>query len=265
MQRLQMNTSQEWVEHFQVSKATERKFPWEEGSQITPDELAQIVESLRAWQLGETSEGAHLMAAARLYAAKVRDPRFIDAIRLFIKEEQRHGENLGRFLDLAGVSRAKKDWGDSLFRAVRYSISSMEVWVTPVVMVETHALIYYNAIRLATRSPLLRDICAQILVDEVPHIRFQCQRIAILHRRRAAWLRRFTLMLHRPAFAAMTLTIWAAHRRALRAGGYTFAGYWHAAWQKMEHAWRMMPPEAYDWEPKSLVEQEHEQAMAQVG
>src|SRR5436190_6526546 len=196
MQRLQMNTSQEWVEHFHVSERTERRFAWEKGAQITPAELAEIRDSLSAWQLGETSDGSHLMAASRLYAAKVRDPQFIEAIRLFIREEQRHGENLGRFLDLAGVARARKDWGDSLFRAVRYSISSMEVSVTPVVMVETHALVYYNAIRLATKSPLLRDICAQILIDEVPHIRFQCQRIAILHRHRPAWLRRIVLALH---------------------------------------------------------------------
>jgi hypothetical protein len=206
------------------------------------------------------------MSAARLYAAKVRDPQFIEAVRLFIREEQRHGENLGRFLDLAGVPRAKKDWGDSLFRAARYALRSMEAWVTPVVMVETHALIYYNAIRLATKSPLLRDICSQILIDEVPHIRFQCQRIAILHRQRPTGLRRLVLALHRPAFAAMSLTIWIAHRRALRAGGYHFSKFWQSAWHKMDHAWKMMPPEIYDWSRETLPrEQEHDNAMAEAG
>ncbi len=264
--KLQMNTSAEWVEHFLVSERTERRFAWEKGAQVTPEEVAEIRDSLRAWQLGETSDGAHLMAAARLYAARVRDPRFIEAVRLFIREEQRHGENLGRFLDLAGVPRAKKDWGDSLFRAARYALRSMEAWVTPVVMVETHALIYYNAIRQATKSPLLRDICAQILIDEVPHIRFQCQRIAILHRHRASWLRRLTLALHRPAFAAMTMTIWLAHRRALRAGGYPFPKFWQSAWQKMDHAWKMMPPDLYDWERQTLPQEEdYEKAMANAG
>jgi hypothetical protein len=266
MQKLQVNTSQEWVEHFLVTKRTERRFAWDKGAQITVEELAEIRDSLRAWQLGETSDGAHLMAAARLYAAQVRDPQFIEAVRMFIREEQRHGENLGRFLDLAGVPRAKKDWGDSLFRAARYALRSMEAWVTPVVMVETHALIYYNAIRLATKSPLLRDICAQILADEVPHIRFQCQRIAILHRQRLPWMRRMILALHRPAFAGMTLTIWAAHRRALLAGGYDFKKYWQASWQKMDTAWKMMLPEIYDWERVALpVEEEYEKAMAQAG
>jgi hypothetical protein len=266
MQKLQINTSQEWIEHFLVTERTERRFAWDKGAQITSQELAEIRDSLCAWQLGETSDGAHLMAAARLYAARVRDPQFIEAVRMFIREEQRHGENLGRFLDLAGVPRAKKDWGDSLFRAARYALRSMETWVTPVVMVETHALIYYNAIRLATKSPLLRDVCAQILADEVPHIRFQCQRIAILHRQRSPWMRQAILALHRPAFAGMTLTIWAAHRRALLAGGYDFKKYWQSAWQKMDTAWKMMPPEIYDWERATLpAEEEYERAMAQAG
>jgi hypothetical protein len=266
MQKLQINASHEWVEHFLVTERTERRFAWDKGAQVTAEELAEIRDSLRAWQLGETSDGAHLMAAARLYAAQVRDPQFIEAVRMFIREEQRHGENLGRFLDLAGVPRAKKDWGDSLFRAARYALRSMEAWVTPVVMVETHALIYYNAIRLATKSPLLRDICAQILADEVPHIRFQCQRIAILHRQRFPWMRRMILALHRPAFAGMTLTIWAAHRRALLAGGYDLKKYWQASWRKMDAAWKMMPPEIYDWEHTALpAEEEYDKAMAQAG
>ena len=81
-------------------------------------------------------------------------------IDLFIREEQYHGELLGRFLDLSGPGRVRADWGDSLFRAARYSVTNMEVWTTPVVMVETLAVIYYNAVRRATDSPVLRVVCA---------------------------------------------------------------------------------------------------------
>jgi hypothetical protein len=187
------------------------------------------------------------MAAAANYAAKLRDPTFVDAIRLFIVEEQRHGADLGRFLDLAGVPRSERDWGDTLFRAFRYFMSRMEVWVTPVVMVETHAMLYYGAIRRATGSPVLRRICEQILLDEAPHVRFQCERLAILHCRRPRVLRAVTMAVHRVLFAGVTLAIWAGHRRALRAGGYSFRQFWRAAWGKMRHAWRMMDPRSYRW------------------
>ena len=107
---------------------------------------------------------------------------------------------------------------------------------------------YYNAIRRATRSVVLRRICEQLLADEVPHIRFQCERLAILHRGRRPWLRTLTLAIHRFLFTGTTLAIWVGHRRALRAGGYGFLHFWRSAWDRMGHAWRMMAPEAYRWE-----------------
>src|SRR5262249_13381122 len=152
------------------------------------------------------------------------------AVDLFIREEQRHGELLGRFLDLAGVGRVTTDWGDSLFRAVRYCVTDMEIWTTPVVMVETLALVYYNAIRRATDAAVLRVICAQILSDEVPHLRFQCERLAILFRRRRRFAFHLTMLAQRFCFAAVVVLVWVGHRRALRAGGYGWRRFWRASW-----------------------------------
>jgi hypothetical protein len=241
-------SSAQWVAYFADNAERQRTIPWEQGARVTEAELAEIAASLRGWQLGETSDGSHLLASAAHYASTVGDPGFMDAVRLFIAEEQRHGANLGRFLDLAGVERARSDWGDTLFRAFRYALTGMEAWATPVVMVETHALIYYAAIRQATRSPVLRGVCEQILADEVAHIRFQCERLAILHRNRPRWLRALTTGAHRVMFAAITTAVWAGHRRALRAGGYSFSRFWRAAWEKMGRAWRLMTPEAYRWD-----------------
>ena len=242
-----VRTSAEWVAHFEANAARLRFIPWEDGAGATDEETTAIADSLRAWQLGETSDGSHLLAAAERYARQTADPEFVTAVRLFIAEEQRHGRDLGRWLDLAAVPRAVADWGDSLFRAFRYALPSMEVWATPVVMVETHALVYYNAIRRATGSPVLRALCEQILADEVPHIRFQCERLAVLHRQRPRALRWLTGVAHRVFFTGVTLAVWAGHRRAYRAGGYTFGRFWAPPWRKMRHAWRRMCPDAYEW------------------
>jgi hypothetical protein len=242
-----VHSSAEWVAYFRANAEHLLPVPWERGAEVTADELASIADSLRAWQLGETSDGSHLLAAAADYAATVGDPDFLDAIRLFIEEEQRHGADLGRFLDLAGVPRAGCDWGDALFRFARYLVPRMEVWATPVVMVETHALLYYAAVRRATGSAVLRRVCEQILADEVPHVRFQCERLAVLHRGRCCVLRAVTMAAHRAFFAAITLAVWVGHRRALRAGGYSFGRFWRAAWAKMRRAWRAMDPAAYRW------------------
>src|SRR5688572_24006862 len=110
----QVWTSAQWVAYFRANAERLHPVLWEAGVGATTDELGEITGSLRGWQLGETSDGRHLLASAADYAAKLGDPEFLDAIRLFIVEEQRHGEELGRFLDLAGVPRATWDWGDSL-------------------------------------------------------------------------------------------------------------------------------------------------------
>jgi hypothetical protein len=241
-------TGAEWLTWFRANAARCRPVPWEQGAEVTPAELAEIVRSLQAWQLGETSDGRHLWAAAARYAEQIGDPDYLRAVELFIREEQRHGEMLGRFLDLAGVGRRTADWGDRLFRVARYLVTNMEVWTTPVVMVETLAMVYYNAIRRATRSAVLAAVCSQILADEVPHVRFQCERLAAIFRRRGRAGFRLTMLAHRVFFLVIVLLVWAGHRRALRAGGYGWRRYWRAAWDRMRAGWRVMNPARYAWD-----------------
>ncbi len=246
-------TSAQWHEHYHKNAAALLDVPWDLGAEITASERRSVGKSLSAWQLGGTSDGRHLMKAARRYGEQQDDPFFSAAVGLFIEEEQRHGADLGRFLDLAGIPRIARNWGDALFRACRYAIPSMEIWVTVVIMVETLALIYYRAVRDATGSKVLRRICDQSLRDEVHHIRFQYERLAILHRRRPSWLLRATLRLHRWLFGAVAFAVWAGHRRALAAGGFDFRTYWRSAWMRMEYAWRRMAPARYRWQEEREV------------
>ncbi len=255
-------TSAQWHEHYLKNAQSLLDVPWHRGAELAAGERREIARSLQAWQLGETSDGRHLLAAARRYAERQDDPFFLAAVRLFIKEEQRHGAELGRFLDLAGIPRRDRDWGDTLFRAVRYAIPSMEIWVTAVIMVETLALIYYRAIRDATGSRVLRRICDQILRDEVHHIRFQYERLAILHRLRPKFLRRATLRLQRVMFAAVALAVWAGHRRAFVAGDFDFRTYWRSAWMRMRFAWRRMDPARYRWRDEPTLRAEPKAAPA---
>ena len=240
-------TSAEWVAYFRANLTNLLDVPWEAGAGVTPEELAEIVDSLRAWQLGETSDGARLLKTAEVHASATGDPGFVEVIRLFTAEEQRHGEELGQFLDAAGVPRAARDLGDSLFRVFRHFLMRMEVWASVVVVIEVHALLYYSAVRRATRSPLLRRICEQILRDEVPHIRFQCERLAIIRRGRGRVRRVLTGAAHRVLFVGITAAVWVGHRRALRAGGFTLRRFWQGAWAQLGGAWRAMDPQAYRW------------------
>ncbi|HEV3294251.1 MAG TPA: hypothetical protein VG123_35150, partial [Streptosporangiaceae bacterium] len=134
-------TTVEWLVYFRANAARTRPVPWGCGAEVTAAELAGVGRSLQAWQLGETSDGRHLRAAAARYAARAGDADYPAVIELFIREEQRHGAMLGRFLDLTGLGRRTADWGDTLFRAARYWVTDIEVWTTPVVMVEVLAMV----------------------------------------------------------------------------------------------------------------------------
>src|SRR4051794_5221303 len=123
-----MNTSYKWVLYY-TQNLRQQRINWNTITCITTKEKATIVHSLQAWQLGETSDGSQLLCAATKHAIAIGDPNYVDAVALFIKEEQKHGNNLGRYLDAIGERRIQKNWGDSLFRMARHINTSME-WFT---------------------------------------------------------------------------------------------------------------------------------------
>lgn len=219
-------SSLNWCRYYERNDTDRMVIPWERGAEITDAERDAIGASLAAWQLGETSDGTHLLAAARNYAARIGDSLYVEAVTLFIREEQRHGNEIGRFLDMAGIPRLRKNWGDSLFRGVRYFLPTMEIWTTPVVMVETLAMVYYNSIRKATGSPVLQTLCRQILRDEVQHLRFQCERLAILLSRHPKIVREMLYVGMWGFFAIVAILVWLGHHKVFRAGGHTFGSYW---------------------------------------
>lgn len=175
-----MKTSKEWIGHFK-SNATSKRINWKLVPEIKAGEMQIILHSLQAWQLGETSEGTHLLKASATHAAKTGDPHYLEAVKLFIKEEQKHGNNLGRYLDITGQQRITHNWGDTLFRKIRYFNASMEIWTLAVITVESAAQVFYQSLKDATGCSLLKQICTGILIDEAYHIDFQTGRMAIIY------------------------------------------------------------------------------------
>jgi hypothetical protein len=206
-----------------------------------------IAGSLPAWQLGETSDGRHLRAAARQYARSQEDPAFLSAVELFIREEQRHGAALGEWLDVVGIPRKKRDLGDSLFRFCRYAIPNYSVWASVVVMVESMAEMYYAAVRRLTVCPRLKAECERILQDEVRHIQFQCEHLAMV-RRKLPWLVRWLVNGVELAFyVVVCLAVWTAHGALFRAAGTPARRFVVGAAAKFRLTRRLMDPARYEF------------------
>lgn len=213
-----MHTSKEWKQHFESNLKIQR-VDWDIAPTITEEEKKGILYSLKAWQKGETSDGRHLIRAASKYARNTGDPEYLEAVRLFIKEEQKHGANLGRYIDLIDEERLEFDWGDKLFRMVRYFKASMEMWTVTVIIVESAAQIFYQAIKDATNCALLKQICSDILIDEAFHIQFQQERLAKIYCAKSLATLYISISAYDLLFRMVVKAIWIGHGKAFEQGG----------------------------------------------
>jgi len=219
-----MKTSIQWVDYFKKNLGVNR-VDWTQSPVITEKEIRVILKSLQAWQLGETSDGNHLLNATRKYAEAIGDGYYVRAVELFIQEEQKHGRNLGRYLDLIHKPRIQKNWGDTIFRKIRYYNSSMEWWTLAVIAVESAAQIFYQSLKDATHCPLLQQICTDILIDERQHLRFQQERLSILFQTKTIAARNLAYRFYQFFFLMTSCVVWLAHRKLFRAGGNGFRKY----------------------------------------
>lgn len=234
-----MHDSAYWNGHF-TRTLNRTTIDWSLRPSLNPGEHRTVLRSLQAWQLGETSDGAHLLTAATRYARSVGDPDFLGAIKLFIAEEQKHGENLGKYLDLVGVPRLKFDLGDWMFRRVRYLLASIETWTTTVLLVESVAELYYATLAEYAGCPLLRQICREIVYDEAFHIRFQCERLGLILQRRSPFLRSLTQAAQVGLYGCVVASVWLAHRQVFELRGWGFGEFSRKVWRKLQRAWLLI-------------------------
>ena len=101
---------------------------------------------------------------------------------------------------------------------------------------ELIAQVYYEALRRATTSAVLRQLCVQILRDEASHVEFQAERLGILRAQRRLPFYWATMLCQRALFAATCCAIWPMHRRVFHAAGFGFRRYWLAAWRCFDDA-----------------------------
>ena len=242
---LKIRSSKDWDDYFAQNERELLCIPWEDGASVTDREIAAIATSIQGFQLGESSEGFHLSKCAKIYSERANDAAYFDAMKRFIREEQRHARDLARFMDLAGIAAIKKTWPDAVFRKLRH-LADLEVSISVLITAEIIAKVYYPALREATASPVLRTLCDQIIHDEGPHVEFQAQRLAILRKNRGRIALQIRHGLHRFLFYGTCLVVWYKHGKAFKAGGKGFWAFWQTCWQEFAVARRLMDPSTYE-------------------
>ncbi|MEX2142299.1 MAG: ferritin-like domain-containing protein [Pirellulales bacterium] len=230
-------SSAQWVNYFRQNRARLRPIPWDEGVAFTSTERVAVIRSIQVFQLGESGEGKHLLRVAERYAQRVGDQDYLEALKMFLAEEHRHADELGRVLDLTGESRLEKEWTDHVFRWLRHR-AGLELMIIVLLTGEVMAQVYYAALRRATRSTVLVRLCEQILADEVAHVRFQSERLRLLRRGESRILSMLKTLFEKVLFAAACVVVWHGHRKVFRAANFSFRSFWrraHAAFRRSLH------------------------------
>ena len=238
-------SSQRWCEYFHRQWHALLAIPWRCGAGLSPAQRDVIGPSLQVFQQGEAQHGGHFYRCARAYAERSGDSEYAEAHRLFMAEEKRHGRDLGRFLKLAGVPvLTEQSWLTWAFCWCGRR-GGLESTLRVILVCEILALVYYEALWRATASRVLRRLCAQILRDEKQHVRFHCERLAILRRRR--WRLRLALSHAVDAllYVAAALTCWCGHRRVFGAGGLGLVGFWRECRRSFAAVVRQKNPRRY--------------------
>ncbi len=219
---------QRWHDHFLENRDRAGTLPWQDSYQLNARELRLVARSIQQFQLGEWARGRGFVRRAVSHPVLATDACFVPALRLFIEEEQEHSGILGRFLDREHIPRLSNHWLDEIFRRLR-KLAGLEACATVLVTAEVLAVPFYQALRDATGSPLLRAICVRILCDEAAHLNYQALTLGLVRRPLPERARAIRSFCHATLFHATAVLLWQQHRGVFRAAGWDFRQFWNDA------------------------------------
>ena len=234
-----MHTSLEWQKYYEENARSLLEIPWHIGYELTETERNVISASMQDFQAGESSEGRHLFQYAKVYSEQTGECEYVEAIRLFIAEEQRHARDLAHFLQINNIPLIRTTFTDGVFRRLRQLLGNLEISISVLITAEIIAKVYYLALREATNSQVLQTLCQQILQDELRHVEFQAERLGILRTNRNWLPLAITNGLQRILFWGTCLIVWTFHRKVFEQSGYSFVEYWKHCWKEFNEAFQI--------------------------
>ncbi|MGW4534754.1 ferritin-like domain-containing protein [Nocardia sp. NPDC004340] len=185
---------------------------WSGGATLDP----VLVRSIQRFQVGESGDGAHLIAKAEAAG----DPVYAAAVRLFVAEESNHARLLLNLLQAAGERPISRHWTDAIFVVLRRGLGlRLELMVLSVA--EVIAVPYYRALRDGARDPLATRTAALILADEQRHIPFHAHRLRLAFASTSPVLRPLVRAAWWGILHAAIAVVLLDHGRALRQLGCT--------------------------------------------
>jgi hypothetical protein len=232
-----VTTSYDWVEYF-YQNAPEPLFPWTHPARLSESERKAVIASIQQFQLGEGASGTRLLQRAQRFSRETGDLGLIAALKLFLREGQRHSRILAKFLQLENAPCLHKHWVHNAFRWLR-GLAGLELCLKVLVTAELLGRPYYAALRDATRSPLLKSICQRIFDEEAEHLRFQAFALSRFQHRHRRLTQSLIKAGHLILLASTAALVWAEHRPVFTSAGRSFRTFWQEALQEFHALYRL--------------------------
>ncbi|MCB9879117.1 MAG: ferritin-like domain-containing protein [Planctomycetes bacterium] len=212
-----------WLQRLAGRRARRPEFFPRGPLSVEADFAPALARSLARFQLGETGDGSHLLAAA----AKLGDADRVELLRRFLDEEHDHARWLGRAVEALGGQRLERHWSASAFRLVR-RLGGVETELIVLMAAELLGATYYRALARHVRDPQLRGLLGQIARDEGVHIALHVDwQRRHLHQLGPVRRALFRVGFH-AFFRAVCVMVMLDHRAVLRRCG-GLRSYWRAS------------------------------------
>ena len=230
----QISKWQEWVRFF--SARANRPLPKLPDSKCERPVPASVARSLAIFQLGE-SGGGTIIEQARSSTIPEIDAAYAEAMRLFVREENRHADVLALCVRVLGGELIRENWTARLFVWSRRLIG-IRLKVVVLLAAEVVGICYYHL--LASRIPAeeIRSWLDELVRDEKSHLEFHCQFLRTqVTKRYRRWL--FTLT-WRTVMLAAAIAVLLDHRAAIRDVGLDVRTVWRRWWRYANLAERLI-------------------------
>ena len=210
-----------WIEYFKYNNLHLLKLDFSNNTELSSEEKELITPSIKAFQIGEGSEGKHLIKVVEKFALKTDYKEYIDIMKWFIIEENRHSQTLKKYMEIYDIEPVGSLWIDNIFRILR-KIMGLECEVIILVTAEMIALSYYEALSNATNSKLLKTICSQMLNDELKHVVLQSETLYRISKNRNKIINELIIKIRKLVMKITVFVVWNKYKKLFIKGSFSY-------------------------------------------
>lgn len=211
----------DWVKYFEYNNSHLLKIDFKNNSELSKDDIALITPSVRAFQIGEGSEGRHLTKCVKKFADKTGYKEYKTIMKWFVLEENRHSQTLKKYMGIYHIEPIKTLWIDNIFRLLR-KLTGLECEVIVLVTAEMIALSYYTALSNAVNSEVLNIICQQMLNDELKHVVLQSDTLHRISAGRNNIVNNLSRLIRKIIMRITAFVVWHKYKTLFLKGGYSY-------------------------------------------